>query len=605
MSKPYALISPWLSTSVLLAGALFLLFILVEYRQNIALIGDNQSLIAESARIRLQGRLLENQPQTNWAEPDAGFGWVMQAPDHYRFLDGLQVFPWARRVTPSSPAAKQQWSEVWSSIDTLSISQHINSQRLHLLIAVKEALHNNDTALIRQTFDNFMAHKKAYILSPVEEIAFSLKLVELGIEKHWNPTLVNAILLTGGSPQKPLIHPVADLLFRYNHLFSTQEVSQVVSTIKHFLEQVNLSHYFLDAYQTHLEDPQFTLPDLDTTEPTLINKDWLVTNLTSDKQNIVAYRIDLDRSLSEIEQQFNQLGVLQKGDSLHLNKLQGVQTVNNLVVDVDKQQLELNKHHQKGYLAIKTLMAIAFVFFILWMLHTIEKTQRRRLEYLGLKEDFVKLVSHELKTPLAGIRAMAETLRKRIQRNLDVQHYPERIVNETDKLWYMVDNILSFNRIRSKQITLNRKTTNLRKLCESIAEQLRSLSDKHYIIANEIPSDVEVEVDVELFSLIIKNVFVNAGLYNHNDTISIVLSFERYQRVLNIQDNGVGIKPDDQERVFQAFVRLPQSSRHSGTGLGLALCRKIIELHKGTLSIKHSDATGTLWQLKMANKNEI
>jgi len=282
---------------------------------------------------------------------------------------------------------------------------------------------------------------------------------------------------------------------------------------------------------------------------------------------------------------------------LAIDSLVGNRPLEQLVIEVSKTQLKRDKRNQKTYLIIKSIMLIAFISLLLLTLRLISKNQQRRFEYLALKEDFVKLVSHELKTPLAGIRAMAETLQKRIDRNLSVESYPDRIISEADKLWYMVDNILGFNRVQLTDAVINKSATKIRPMCDKVIEDIRSFSSTPYVVTNTIDDSIELLVDAELFSLVVKNIVVNAGLYNRNSTIKINLSYDESASCLLISDNGIGIADADRDKVFQPFIRLNQSVRQSGTGLGLAICKRIMQLHNGDLSLAESNSRGSVWQI--------
>jgi len=163
----------------------------------------------------------------------------------------------------------------------------------------------------------------------------------------------------------------------------------------------------------------------------------------------------------------------------------------------------------------------------------------------------------------------------------------------------MVDNILGFNRIQSTQVIIEKNLTKIKPLCDGIIDDIRSFSNKPYRVSNTIDDSIELAVDAELFSLVIKNIIVNAGLYNDHQTVELALSFDQASDSLLIEDNGVGISPADRDKVFKPFVRLTQSVRQSGTGLGLAICRRIMQLHNGELSLAQSSSDGSVWKISL------
>jgi len=599
MKNLKTVVSPWLSVAILLLGITFLAFVLIEYQRNTNLVEQNKHLLAESVKSRLTNQLLKNTVGKNWAKLKDDYRWIKTPPKDYWFDNGEQQFPWHRRKFETPHNKDNDWSEIWSEIDALSEPKLVNPQRFALLIKISEALSSKNPTVIRQSFNSYVEHKNAFQLSPLEEVAFSLKLVEIGAEEHWSPELVHAILLTGGPDDAPIFRPLADLLMRHCDQFSEHEIKTIVSVIKAQLEGLNLTAFYLDEYVQHMLAPRF--PALPETQlyslrsSTLINERWLLTHLGNKLVRFQA--LDLTQNIQQLEKEFMQLGVLNVGDSISVADLLPQHPLADIVINVDKQQLTDDRRNQAWYLAIKSTMLIAFMLLILLTLRLIEKNQQRKLEYIALKEDFVKLVSHELKTPLAGIRAMAETLRKRIERELDVQTYPERIVSEADKLWYMVDNILGFNRVQMAQVVIDQQAAKLKTLCDNIVSDAQTFSSKRYVIQNTIDATAEEHIDIELFSLVLKNIVVNASLYNNNQTIELKLSYDSQARYLAIFDNGIGVPKADHQKVFKPFVRLTQSVRQSGTGLGLALCKKIMQLHNGDLTLAESSNKGSLWKI--------
>ena len=594
-------VSLWLPIAILLLGLMFFIFIFIEYQRNSSLIEQNRTLISSSAKARLISNILNHSTGTNWANNKENYHWIKQAPRTYWFDNGLQKFPWHKALETNSKDL--QWEKIWHELNSPpasnKVTHTVNPQRLTLLNAIETALNDNNEALIQQSFDDYLEHKNAYHLSPQEEIAFSLKLIELGAQQHWSPELIHAILLTGGSLETPIMRPVVDLLFRHTALFSIDEINWISNNVKHHLETFNLPSYFLDDYLQHLTQPQFVLPkNIQTVSNdfAIITHDHWLLRYESNTQ-INASPINLNEELISVQNEFIELRVLNNGDSLLLNDVNNNMPLEKLIINVDKMQLTNDKHKQFVYLIIKSIMLVAFITLILITLRLITKNQQRRLEYISLKEDFVKLVSHELKTPLAGIRAMAETLQKRIDRNLGAQSYPDRIINEADKLWYMVDNILGFNRVQLSDVAIDKQPTKIKPLCVSIINNVRAFSNKTYVVKDSINESIEALIDLELFSLVIKNILVNAGLYNDNNTIEIKLSFNEKSSCLLISDNGVGIAESDRDKIFKPFVRLNQPTRQSGTGLGLAMCKRIMQLHNGDLSLESSNNYGSVWKI--------
>jgi len=591
--KSFKTLRFYLPILTIIVGALFVLFIFHEYQRNIGLIDENRALIASSAKARLKANLMKAFPDGSNEDEIQDYNWVSQKPNYYYFKQGKQLYPWPRKAQVNALDSVHNWKNIWSEVNSLKENKYVDPERLQLLFLVRDSLYLNDKEKIVQSFDKYMQHVEASVLSPLEEIAFSLKLIELGLHDHWNSALVEAFLLNGGPKQKPIIRPVIDWVFKFNQLLSVNEFNQIIQKIQLSLEQANLPNYFLDDYLLHFFESQFQLLEDESYALEVRDNSWL---LKRQHDGVYAINFNFETELNHVKKQFVELGSLQETDTLFfLDDVSG--EFDQLRVLINKKKLNQTEFIQHAFLFVKVLILCAFVLLLLLTLKMIRSNQARRLEYINLKEDFVKLVGHELKTPLSGIRAMAETMQKRSEKGLEVQFYPQRIISESDKLWYMVDNILSFNRVQESNFSLKLEKVSLHELCHSVASDVVHYSDKQYDYSNEISTQAYVLVDVELFKLVVKNILVNAALYNDKDRVSVVLFMQN--NVLKIQDNGIGIDSNNFKKVFEPFVRLPQLVRSSGSGIGLALCQKVMQLHGGNISIERSDHSGTVWVISI------
>jgi two-component system sensor histidine kinase SenX3 len=225
--------------------------------------------------------------------------------------------------------------------------------------------------------------------------------------------------------------------------------------------------------------------------------------------------------------------------------------------------------------------------------------QRRKLRFVEMKEDFVSAVSHELKTPLASMRVMAETLELRLEGNAAAKDYPQRLVSEVDALHALVENILSFNRLDKGRWTPHRSHVALSTLQTVLEEDARSWPQPVTLTFEGFASkDATLNADAELLKLCLLNLLRNACRYNTRSPIEIAFTFDG--RVLRVRDNGIGIPAEQHERVFEEFVRLKSASApaRAGTGLGLALCRRVMSMHQGSIAIESSSPAGTLFALR-------
>jgi signal transduction histidine kinase len=228
--------------------------------------------------------------------------------------------------------------------------------------------------------------------------------------------------------------------------------------------------------------------------------------------------------------------------------------------------------------------------------------QARRARYLALQADFVSTVSHELRTPLASMRVMAETLERKLEGHAPAKDYPARMVHAVDGLSLLVENILSFNRLEKGRWQPRRTRVPLASL-RAVLED-----DAAHALGVEVQQSFDgfeglsLRADDELVRILVLNLLRNAWRYTERSPVKVRWEATREGGLvrLRVTDNGVGIPREAWETVFEAFHRLEnERGRASGSGLGLAVCRRVAELHGGRLRVASSSPEGTTFELTL------
>ncbi len=205
-------------------------------------------------------------------------------------------------------------------------------------------------------------------------------------------------------------------------------------------------------------------------------------------------------------------------------------------------------------------------------------------------------VSHELRTPLASIRLLAETLEWRLAQGTEARDYPARIIHEADGLGFLVENLLSFNRIDKGRWVPHLSRVRLDELVATLRRDVEAWAQ----VPVELTADVgerELNADPQLLRLLLANLARNACAYNTRSPVRLHVEALADGRV-RFSDNGVGIPQAEWERIFGEFYRLRGQGREvPGSGLGLALCQRIMRLHGGTLRVATSSPEGTTFEL--------
>jgi len=210
----------------------------------------------------------------------------------------------------------------------------------------------------------------------------------------------------------------------------------------------------------------------------------------------------------------------------------------------------------------------------------------RRLE--SMRRDFVANVSHELRTPLTSIRALSEALGYGgLEDRAMAENFLGRIILEVDRLSGMVDELLDLTRLESGSIALSLRPASPAQLMERSAQRLQQQAQRANLTLVVLPSDglPEVMADQERIEQVFLNLIHNAiKASSEGGTITLAARASGADRVeFSVADTGVGIPPDELERLFERFYKVDPSRRSDGAGLGLAITKHIVGAHGGTI----------------------
>ena len=238
-----------------------------------------------------------------------------------------------------------------------------------------------------------------------------------------------------------------------------------------------------------------------------------------------------------------------------------------------------------------------FGAYLLW------RDVQREVQLADTRSRFVSAVSHELKTPLAAIRMFAETLHEGDVVDSGTQgEYLETIVNESERLTRLLNNVLDFSKIERGQKAYRREPHSLEEILRFTAGAMQyPLEQKRFALRLEIEKNVPpAMVDRDAIEQAILNLLANAMKYSgKNRDIELRLRSEDGEAVIEVSDRGLGIEPADQTRIFERFYRVssPENDRVSGTGLGLTLVQNITEAHDGRVEVKSLSGEGSTFSL--------
>ncbi|MED0962285.1 HAMP domain-containing sensor histidine kinase [Bacillus paramycoides] len=216
-----------------------------------------------------------------------------------------------------------------------------------------------------------------------------------------------------------------------------------------------------------------------------------------------------------------------------------------------------------------------------------------------MKNEFIASISHEIRTPLTGIKGWSETLKT-------VEHLTEEeikqgmgiISGETDRLIHLVEELLDFSRLQSNHFNLYKQKVQLYDILEETIWQLTPNAEKKKIQFIHTLERIELMGDRNRLKQIFLNIIHNAIKYSYeNSTVHIEVTKSEGQAVIKVTDQGIGIAEEHLPFIEQSFYQI--NNHVAGAGIGLAIVKKMVDLHGGTLSIISKEGVGTTILIKL------
>jgi K+-sensing histidine kinase KdpD len=220
----------------------------------------------------------------------------------------------------------------------------------------------------------------------------------------------------------------------------------------------------------------------------------------------------------------------------------------------------------------------------------------------AIKDEFIGMVSHELKTPLTIIiGALNVALSKGVSQAQSRELMKDAADNAED-LSTMVDNLLELTRYQSNRLNIEAKQTDVEPVVRAVVKNLQSKSTIHHL-SYDVPSGLpRVFIDSIRIERVIYNLVDNAIKYSPNGGNVHIFCHQKDTRiVIGVRDNGIGIQPEDQTKLFQRFQRLDVKKRYdiSGVGLGLRVCQILVESHSGHIWVESTPGKGSTFYIAL------
>ncbi|MBD5459433.1 MAG: two-component sensor histidine kinase [Lachnospiraceae bacterium] len=230
---------------------------------------------------------------------------------------------------------------------------------------------------------------------------------------------------------------------------------------------------------------------------------------------------------------------------------------------------------------------------------------QRRMKVLDdSRQEFVANVSHELKTPMASIKVLADSLLAQPDAPAQLyREFMEDIATEIDRENRIITDLLTLVKMDKKAADMNIAPVNMNDLTELILKRLRPIARKRDVeVVFESARNVTAEVDEVKMTLILSNLVENAIKYNkEHGSVKVTLDADHQNFTIVVTDSGIGMPEEALAHIYERFYRVDKSHSREigGTGLGLAITRSAVLMHRGSISVVSREGEGTSFTVKI------
>lgn len=260
--------------------------------------------------------------------------------------------------------------------------------------------------------------------------------------------------------------------------------------------------------------------------------------------------------------------------------------------------------------AFAAVVDLALLAIIGWLVYrTLEERTRlldREREAVHLRDQFLSIASHELKTPLTSLLINAQLLERRAAREGREgeanRRSSEAIVRQTRRLRSLIDAMLDVSRIATGQLSIQREQVDLASLAHTAVSEVEASTDRHIITFQGADTVVSVDGDRMRLEEVVLNLLQNAIKYSPNGgTITLRLYADEANAYLCVQDPGIGIPAEALPHLFDRFYRASnaQSERISGMGIGLSVVHDVVALHGGDITVESTEGEGSTFTIRL------
>lgn len=239
--------------------------------------------------------------------------------------------------------------------------------------------------------------------------------------------------------------------------------------------------------------------------------------------------------------------------------------------------------------------------------HIASDEMKRQMEQMEkdkkIRQEFFSNASHELKTPITSVRGYAELLCQDFARDeASRKDFLNRILKETEHMTSLIDDILMISRLESKDAEVTLSRVQLKKVLDEVLESLEPQAASCQVTVSGECGDISLQASLQQMRELFSNLISNGIKYNRPGGHVWTRVWQEPEAVfIEVKDDGVGIEPEDQQRVFERFFRVDKgrSRKMGGTGLGLSIVKHIAAYYGGTVKLVSEPGEGSCFTVEI------
>lgn len=247
-----------------------------------------------------------------------------------------------------------------------------------------------------------------------------------------------------------------------------------------------------------------------------------------------------------------------------------------------------------------------FLFIVVMGIFQIQKTLKKQAKLQHQQKNFLLSVTHELKSPLASIKLYLQTILKRDLEPEKQKGFITNSLKDIERLDDLVENMLLATKIENRSYTFPQDEFNFSELVEKVVDRLQVHSCSSQTIKACVPPGLFIKGDRFALTSVLTNLIENAIKYSPSCAeIYVTLIEKGDQIVMEVVDHGPGIPDAEKSRIFDKFYRVgnEDTRQTKGTGLGLYIVKKVLDMHYADILVKDNQPTGTKFEITFNKPN--